>query len=203
MNTQCGEGITETMGSCLRFGPNDRAGRHAAVAPARKERRKAGVEWTSRCAHSRRTIPPIAARFAAIILSSLVGLLATGCGPGTPSTSLHAAVQEGNYPAIRKHIAARSDLNAKDASGWTPLHLAAGKGDLAMVQLLAEAGADPKRAGPQGKTPVDTAREKGQTSIVQFLEARLANTPGDAQPQQRGRGLIDGGLGVSETLDAL
>jgi hypothetical protein len=133
-----------------------------------------------------------------MLLTSVVSLLATGCGPSTPSTPLHTAVQDANYPAGRRHIAAHSDLNGKDKSGWTPLHLAAMKGDVPMVKLLTEAGADVQRPGPQGKTPADVAREKGQTSILQYLEARV-----EVKPEPRGRALIDGGVGVSEVLDGL
>jgi len=105
-------------------------------------------------------------------------------------------VEDGNYPAVRRHIAARSDLNSKDKSGWTPLHLAAMKGDVPMVKLLTEAGADVQRPGPQGRTPADVAREKGQTSVLEFLTVRV-----EAKPEPRGRALIDGGVGVSEVLD--
>lgn len=135
------------------------------------------------------------------ILTLVACLLAAGCGQGTPRTPLHSAVQDGNYPAVRQHIAARSDLNATDKSGWTALHLAAMKGDRAMVELLAGAGADAGRTGPGGKTPVDVAREKGQTSIVQFLETHLAANAQPAAKEKRGRALIDGGVGVSEVLD--
>ncbi len=138
-------------------------------------------------------------------LISLASVLLVGCGPGTPSTPLHVAAGDGNYPAVRRHIAAHTDLNAKDKSGWTALHLAAKAGDLPMVQLLADAGADAARTGPQGKTAIDVAREQGQTSIVQFLEQRLtadaakasAASPGQETGRRR---LIDGGLGVSEVL---
>lgn len=140
-------------------------------------------------------------------LVGLAHLFVLGCGPSAPSTPLHAAVRDANYPAVRRHIAAHTDLNAKDKSGWTALHLAAMAGDLPMVQLLASAGADPTRTGLQGKTPMDVAREKGQTSVVQFLEKRLQEeaatraTPASAGQEQSGRRLIDGGLGVSEVLD--
>lgn len=137
-----------------------------------------------------------------MVLTCVVGLLVAGCGPSAPRTPLHAAVQDGNYPAVRQHIAAGSDLNAKNSAGWTALHLAAMKGDRAMVELLAGAGADAARTGPEGKTPVDAAREKGQTSIVQYLEARLKAGPEKVGQEKRGRGLIDGGVGVSEVLDA-
>ena len=137
----------------------------------------------------------------------LACLLLVGCGPSAPSTPLHVAAGDGNYPAVRRHIAAHTDLNAKDKSGWTALHVAAMAGDVPMVQLLADAGADAARTGPQGKTPVDVAREKGQTSIVQFLEQRLKAeaakvAPASAGQEKGGRRLIDGGLGVSDVLDA-
>lgn len=137
-----------------------------------------------------------------LLLTCVAGLLTAGCGPSAPRTPLHAAVQDGNYPAVRQHIAARSDLNAKNPAGWTALHLAAMKGDLPMVQLLAAAGADATRLGPAGKTPLEVAREKGQTSIVQYLDARVQAGPAKVGSEKRGRGLIDGGVGVSEVLDA-
>jgi len=59
-------------------------------------------------------------------------VLLAGCGPSAPSTPLHVAAGGGNYPAVRRHIAADTDLNAKDKSGWTALHLAAMAGDLPM-----------------------------------------------------------------------
>ena len=50
-----------------------------------------------------------------------------------------------------------------------------------------------KRKGTGGKTPLDVAREKGKTEIVQYFQQRSG--------EKGGRGLIDGGLGVSEVLD--
>ena len=109
-----------------------------------------------------------------------------------PSITLHQAVERGNLKAVQQHIAAKTDLNQTDAAGWTALHLAAMKGDLAIVQALCAAGADVNRKGPGGKTPLAVAREKRQAAVVQFLQ----------QPhEKRGRGLVDGGLGVSGALD--
>ena len=116
----------------------------------------------------------------------------TGCGQTPPLITIHQAVEQGNLKAIQQHIAAKTDLNKPDTAGWTPLHLAAMKGNLAIVQGLSAAGADAKRKGKAGKTALDVARDKGQTAIVQYLQKRS---------EKRGRGLIDGGLGVSEVLD--
>ena len=116
-----------------------------------------------------------------------------GCEEQTaPSITLHQAVEQGNLKAVQQHIAAKTDLNRTDAAGWTALHLAAMKGNLVIVQALTAAGADVSRKGQAGKTALDVAREKGQTAVVAFLQQRN---------EKRGRGLIDGGLGVSGVLD--
>lgn len=117
----------------------------------------------------------------------------TGCGPAAPTTSLSQAVEKGDLKIVQQHIAAKSDLNKTNYSGWTPLHLAAMKGDVAMAKVLVEAGADPQRKGKDDKTPLDVAREKSQSAMVKFLQ--------EGGEEKTGRRLIDGGLGVQETLD--
>jgi ankyrin repeat protein len=107
--------------------------------------------------------------------------------------SLEQAVATGNVKAVQQHIAAKTDLNQTDAAGRTPLQVAAMNGNLAIVTALTEAGADVKRKGKDGKTALDAARAKGQTAIVQYFQQRAT---------KRGRGLVDGGLGVSEVLDS-
>jgi ankyrin repeat protein len=120
-----------------------------------------------------------------------------GCGPAAPEISLQQAVEQGDLKAVQQHIAAKTDLNSTDAMGWTALHKAVMKGNLAIVQALAAGGADTTRKGPAGKTALDLARDGRQAAIVQLLQQ-----PGDkAAAPQSGRGLIDGGLGVSETLN--
>jgi hypothetical protein len=128
---------------------------------------------------------------------ALVWSLGSGCSPSAPSVTLHKAVEKGDLTLVQKHIAAHTDLNAKNATGWTPLHIAATNGNLAVVQALTAGGADPARTTPQGKTPLDLAREKGQTAIVQHFEAKAGAGKGG------GRRLIDGGLGVSDAMDGM
>ncbi|MFO1499230.1 MAG: ankyrin repeat domain-containing protein [Verrucomicrobiota bacterium] len=110
-----------------------------------------------------------------------------------PSISLQKAVEQADLKAVQQHIAAKSDLNKADNIGLTPLHWAAVKGNLPIVQALTAAGADVNRRANNGKTALDMAREKGQVAVAEFLQKR---------GEPRGRGLIDGGLGVSEALDA-
>ena len=127
------------------------------------------------------------------VLGLLIPLLMVGCGPEKPKVSLHQAVQKGDVKLVQQHVAARSDLNVKDKNGWAPLHFAAMKGQLAIVKALTAGGADVNATGPGGRTPLDMAREKGQVAVAQYLQA--------VKPAQgQGRGLVDGGLGVSEVL---
>ena len=39
-----------------------------------------------------------------------------------PDISIHDAAALGNNEAVKQHLTAGTDVNAKDESGWTPLH---------------------------------------------------------------------------------
>jgi ankyrin repeat protein len=92
-------------------------------------------------------------------------------------------------------VAAKSDLNKLDNAGWAPLHLAILKGNLAIVEVMSTGGADVNRKSKFGKTPLDVARARNDTAIVQFLQQRTG--------KRGGRGLIDGGLGVSDAMEGM
>jgi ankyrin repeat protein len=46
------------------------------------------------------------------------------------------SVREGNVEAVKQHLAAGADVNAKDGNGWPPLHWPAWKGHKEIVELL-------------------------------------------------------------------
>lgn len=131
-----------------------------------------------------------------LVFSCTLLLSWSGCSKKPPSISLHQAVETGNLKAVQQHIAAKSDLNKLDTAGWTPLHLATLKGNLPIVQALSAGGADLNCVSKYGKTPLDLARAKNLPTIVQFLEQQTQKKGG-------GRGLIDGGLGVSDAMNNL
>ena len=58
-----------------------------------------------------------------------------------PDISIHEAVGTGNIEAVKKHLAAGTDVNANDG-GWTPLWYAADEGHKEIVELLIAKGAD-------------------------------------------------------------
>lgn len=132
-----------------------------------------------------------------IVPSFLAGLLlafTAGCGSGAPRMPLDTAAANGQITIVKQHIAAGTNLNAKNSEGQTALHLAAQKGDADIVQALVEGGADLNVKNSKGQTAQDIARRSGNAEIVALLTPQPA-----AQP--RGRGLIDGGLGVSEAME--
>ncbi|MFT6867848.1 MAG: ankyrin repeat protein [Cyclobacteriaceae bacterium] len=86
-----------------------------------------------------------------------------------PSTTIQEASFFGNTEVIQGHIAAKTDLNQKDAYGSTPLHIAAtfGKTDIAL--LLIAGGANLNATSADGSTPLHTAAFFGRTDIVKAL----------------------------------
>lgn len=134
-----------------------------------------------------------------ITMAWLVGFVLfvpVGCRPKPPAIGIHQAVIKGDARAVQQHIAAGTDLRSRDANGWTALHLAAMRGDLPMVRILRAAGADPNQAAQNGKTPLDLAREYGRVPVAAYLQDQPEKKTGG------GRGLVDGGLGVSGVLDS-
>ena len=71
---------------------------------------------------------------------------ARGIKPEPPTTkapdiNIHKAAFDGNIEAVKQHIAAGTDVNAKD-DGVTPLHSAATYGRKEIAELLIANGAD-------------------------------------------------------------
>ena len=114
-----------------------------------------------------------------VTIATLVAILLTVAGCGRqgnsdaehmpPRVSLHAATLQGNLDAVRRHIDAGSDLNAKDAYGSTPLVVAATFGKTDAARALIDAGADMTITNNEGSTPLHIAAFLCRTEIVQAL----------------------------------
>jgi ankyrin repeat protein len=57
-----------------------------------------------------------------------------------PDISIHIAAMQGNLEAVKQHIAAGSDVNAKDVNGYTPLDWAIFNKDTETTNLLRKHG---------------------------------------------------------------
>ena len=52
------------------------------------------------------------------LIAIVAAMLVVGCGP---SVDIHDAAFKGNIEAVKQHLAAGTDVNAKDEDGDTPL----------------------------------------------------------------------------------
>ena len=87
--------------------------------------------------------------------------------------SIRAADYDGNIEAVKQHLAAGTDVNAKAEDGWTPLHHVALKGHKGIIELLIANGAEVNAKNNDGGTPLDMAI---QMSMKPELRDRSAET---------------------------
>ena len=132
-----------------------------------------------------------------LLLTIIAAVVLVGCGesqqsapapeakpePPTakaPDISIHEAVREGNIEAIKQHIAAGVDVNAKDKYGMTPLHNAVGnglhKGHKEAVEQLIANGADVNAKTMRGETPLGVAIWVKETEIADLLRKHGGKT---------------------------
>ena len=92
------------------------------------------------------------------LLTTIVALVLVGCGESRPpDISIYEAAYNGNIEAVKQHLAAGADVNAKEisVSEWTALHRATQSGHQEIVELLIKQGADLNTMGIGG-TPLHT-----------------------------------------------
>ncbi len=93
-----------------------------------------------------------------LLLTAIAAVLVVGCGPSASERALLEVAKKGNIEEVKQHIAAGTDVNAKDKHGYTPLHNAAGNGlrksHKETVELLIAKGADVNAKNDSGWTPL-------------------------------------------------
>jgi ankyrin repeat protein len=94
------------------------------------------------------------------------------------------AAGEGDIKAVKQHLAAGADVNAKDENGWTPLHWAAISFDKEVSEYLITMGADVNAAETvSGMTPLHFAAAGDQKEIVELLLASGADVNAKDEPR--------------------
>jgi ankyrin repeat protein len=74
-----------------------------------------------------------------------------------PHIAMNEAGKQGNIEAVKQHLTAGTDVNAKDLWGATSLHYAARFNRRPLVELLIAEGADVNAKDDDGETPLDGA----------------------------------------------
>jgi ankyrin repeat protein len=87
-----------------------------------------------------------------LLLTTIAAVVLVGCGP---SVDIWTAAEQGDIKAVKQHLDAGTDVNAKDKYGRTPLDEAAGEGHKEVVELLIAEGADVNAMDDDGDTPLD------------------------------------------------
>ncbi|MDC0065796.1 ankyrin repeat domain-containing protein [Verrucomicrobia bacterium] len=103
-----------------------------------------------------------------LLLTTIAAVLLVGWGP---SVDIHQAAMHGNTKAVKQHLAAGVDVNAKDKYGRTPLHMTPINGHKEIVELLISKGADVNvRDDLGGRTPLHQAASSGHKVAQQIAE---------------------------------
>ena len=89
---------------------------------------------------------------------------------------LREAIREGDIEAVKRHLGADMDVNARDDNGWNPLHLAAENGHKEIAELLIAKGADVNAKNKYGDTPLGLAISRKQTETADLLRKHGGKT---------------------------
>ena len=108
-----------------------------------------------------------------LLLTTVAAVVLVGCGA---YTSIHEAARVGNVDAVKKHLAAARDVNAKDNNGSTPLHNASSVVYKEIVELLMAEGANVNAKNNSGDTPLDWAIINDETETADLLRKHGGKT---------------------------
>lgn len=89
--------------------------------------------------------------------------------------SLHRAVDDGDFSALKSLISSGADVNARSSDEWTPLMLATIKGHTEMVEALLKNGADSNARNKKGWTALMFAVSMSDAENMRILLRGGAN----------------------------
>src|SRR5512134_2236584 len=104
-----------------------------------------------------------------IVLAGSLALLTASAAWQAAVASVATAARNADVDAVRKQIAAGSDVNEPEADGTSALLWAAYQSSPELVELLLEAGADPNTPNRFGVTPLLQASRYGDAATIAEL----------------------------------
>ena len=102
-------------------------------------------------------------------------------------SKIHQAAFRGNSEAVKRHLVAGADLNAKNEWGdgeSTPLHYAAFNGRKEIAELLIAKGADVNANSDNGETPLGLAIRGKHTEVADLLSKHGRKTGAKLKTKQ-------------------
>ena len=129
------------------------------------------------CGESQQSTPAPEAKPAETVTQAAKPELPTAKAPNIP---IREAVKAGNIEAVKQHLDAGADVNAKGKYGRTPLHYAATRGLKKIIELLIAKGADVNTkievGDYKGQTPLDGAIQWNHPETADLLRNHGAKT---------------------------
>ena len=133
-----------------------------------------------------------------LLLTTIAAVLLVGCGP---SVDIWTAADEGNIKAVKQHLAAGMDVDARGGvRGETPLHSAAANDHKELAELLIAKGADVSAKGDGERTPLHEAATYGHKEVAELLIAAGADVNAEITSVKfRGETALDWAIAFKET----
>ena len=113
-----------------------------------------------------------------------VALLLVSIVRAAGDSPITKAVKSGDVAAVRKLVAAKTDVNGRSGDGSTPLLWAVHSSDIEMVRVLLAAGAKVDIANNYGVTPLLDASRTGDAEMMELMlkagaDPKRAHTEGE------------------------
>ena len=106
-----------------------------------------------------------------LLLTTIAAVMLMGTAFAGP---IHDAARKGDIEAVKQHLAAGRNVNAKDDKGRIPLHRAAREGHTEVAELLIANGAYVNAKDKEGKTPLYHAARWGHKNTAALLISKGA-----------------------------
>ena len=131
------------------------------------------------------------------LLTTIAAVMLVGTAFAGP---IHDAARKGDIEAVKQHLAAGRNVNAKDDKGRIPLHRAAREGHKEVAELLIANGAYLNAKDKEGKTPLYHAARWGHKNTTALLIAAGADVNAK---DDKGRTPLDRAVGYTEIIALL
>ena len=132
-----------------------------------------------------------------LLLTTIAAVMLMGTAFAGP---IHDAARKGDIEAVKQHLAAGRNVNAKDDKGRIPLHRAAREGHTEVAELLIANGAYVNAKDKEGKTPLYHAARWGHKNTTALLIAAGADVNAK---DDKGRTPLDRAVGYTEIIALL